>query len=67
MASNIFRRGLATAAAPSTVKIGLIPADGIGREGKYINTHFQSFMLLIYSNYKSMQKSKLTFFFIVAV
>jgi hypothetical protein len=33
MASNIFRRSLATSAA-STVKIGLIPADGIGREGK---------------------------------
>lgn len=33
MASNILRRSLATSAA-STVKIGLIPADGIGREGK---------------------------------
>lgn len=34
MASSILRRTLATAATPSTVKIGLIPADGIGREGK---------------------------------
>lgn len=33
MASNILRRTFATSAA-STVKIGLIPADGIGREGK---------------------------------
>ncbi|KAJ8657143.1 hypothetical protein O0I10_007223 [Lichtheimia ornata] len=32
MASSILRRTLATAAAPSSVKIGLIPADGIGRE-----------------------------------
>ncbi|KAI8370069.1 hypothetical protein EDC96DRAFT_502939 [Choanephora cucurbitarum] len=32
MASNILRRTLATSAAPSTIKIGLIPADGIGRE-----------------------------------
>lgn len=29
----MLRRSLATSAA-STVKIGLIPADGIGREGK---------------------------------
>lgn len=35
MASQILRRSLATSAA-STVKIGLIPADGIGREGKFI-------------------------------
>lgn len=34
MASSILRRTLATAATPSSVKIGLIPADGIGREGK---------------------------------
>jgi hypothetical protein len=33
MASQILRRSLATSTA-STVKIGLIPADGIGREGK---------------------------------
>jgi hypothetical protein len=33
MASNILRRSFASSAA-STVKIGLIPADGIGREGK---------------------------------
>lgn len=34
MASNILRRTFATSTA-STVKIGLIPADGIGREGKH--------------------------------
>jgi homoisocitrate dehydrogenase len=33
MASNILRRTLATS-ANSTIKVGLIPADGIGREGK---------------------------------
>lgn len=33
MASRIIKRGLASA-VPSTIKIGLIPADGIGREGK---------------------------------
>lgn len=37
MASSILRRTLATAAAPSSVKIGLIPADGIGREGKMMD------------------------------
>lgn len=33
MASNILRRSFASSAS-STVKIGLIPADGIGKEGK---------------------------------
>jgi hypothetical protein len=35
MASNILRRTFATSVA-NTVKIGLIPADGIGREGSTI-------------------------------
>lgn len=34
MASNILRRSLTTAASAKTLKIGLLPADGIGREGE---------------------------------
>jgi hypothetical protein len=35
MASNILRRSFATASS-APLKIGLIPADGIGREGKRV-------------------------------
>jgi homoisocitrate dehydrogenase len=38
MATNILRRQFATS-AQSTLRIGLIPADGIGREGKESNRY----------------------------
>lgn len=38
MATNILRRQFATS-AQSTLRIGLIPADGIGREGKESNKY----------------------------
>lgn len=51
MASNILRRSFASQAA-STLKIGLIPADGIGREGKTCQeqNHNSILTLFIYSH-----------------
>jgi hypothetical protein len=34
MATNILRRSLTTATSSKALKIGLLPADGIGREGE---------------------------------